>query len=271
MSFKTRQGVFIVVVIVAVAMGIRLFLIFRSRNEPWSIPQQPKVTLQADDYVVPHKLHAYDLASLRELVGKPVWIQGGYQLTYYPCNAAGKYADLNHESGLMGPIERVDVKGVIEQPAPPKLQWEKVPGSNVRVHLDINEVLAVFEKGGKNYAFPIGQKKQGDYKIFADDVLYYQDPHQLYQHWPADVWSAIDRHEPQTGMNELQVLFAIGVGALESYDSSERVLRYANGGSPLRVTFIDGKAKKIEPVTPDKMSLTLGIYDARLSIYDLSC
>lgn len=271
MSLKTRQGFFVVVLIVAVAAGIRLLLIYRSRHEPWNIPQAPKVKLQADDYVVPHKMHAYDLASLRELVGKPVWIQGGYQLTYYPCNADGKRADLNHKAGLMGPIERVEVKNVIEQPAPENLQWEKVPGSDVRVHLNIDEVLAVFEKDGKNYAFSIGQKKQGDYNIFADDVLYYQDPHQLYQHWPADVWSAIDRHEPQTGMSELQILFAIGVGALESYDGSERVLRYSNGGSPLRVTFIDGKARKIEPVTPEKMSLTLEIYDLRLSIYDLSC
>ncbi len=249
MSLKTKYRVLLVILIVTVAAGIRLLLIYRSRQEPWNVPQTPKVRLHADDYVVPRKLHAYDLASLRELVGQPVWIRGGYQLTRYPYNTAAKRADLNHEAGLMGPIERVEVKDVIEQPSPENLQWEKVPGSNVRIHVRSHEVLAVFEKDGKNYAFPIGQKNEGDYKIFADDVLYYQDPHQLYQHWPPDVWSAVDRHEAQPGMNELQVLFAIGVGALESYDSSERVLRYANGGKPLRVTFIDGKAQKIEPVS----------------------
>jgi hypothetical protein len=249
MSLKTKHRLFAAVLIVTVVAGIRLLLIYRSRQQPWNIPQTPKVRLHADDYVVPRKLYAYDLVSLRQLVGQPVWIRGGYQLTYYPCNPAGKHADLNHESGLMGPIERVEVKDVIEQPSPENLQWEKVHGSNVRIHVRSHEVLAVFEKDGKNYAFPIGQKNEGEYRIFADDLLYYQDPRQLYQHWPPDVWNAVERHEAQPGMNELQVLFAIGVGALESYDSSERVLRYPNGGKPLRVTFIDGKAQKIEPVS----------------------
>jgi len=47
-------------------------------------------------------------------------------------------------------------------------------------------------------------------------------------------------------MNELQVQFAIGVGALESYGGSQRVLRYDNGGKPLRVIFVDGKAENVQ-------------------------
>jgi len=251
MPREIHKRVQIFLFIVMFAAGIRMALIMRSRREPARLPAHaPSINLTADDYVVPRKLHAYDLTSLRQLAGKPVWIRGGYQLTYYPYNAAGKRADFNHQAGLMGPIERVEVKDVVRQSSPESMQLQTVPNSNssskTRIHRLSQELLAVFEKEGKSYAFSIGRVVDGDYQIFADDLLYYQDPHQLYQHWPPDTWSAIDRHEARTGMNELQVQFAIGVGALESYAGSERVLRYANAGKPLRVTFVDGKAQSVE-------------------------
>ncbi|HTC95220.1 MAG TPA: hypothetical protein VK699_17370 [Terriglobales bacterium] len=250
MPREIHKRVQIVLFIVMFAAGIRLALIMRSRREPARLPAHaPSIKLTADDYVVPRKLHAYDLASLRQLVGKPVWIRAGYQLTYYPYNTAGKRADFNHEAGLMGPIEQVEVKDVVQQPSPESMQWQTVPNSNsnskIRIHRLSQELLAIFEKEGKTYAFSIGRVVDGDYQILADDLLYYQDPHQLYQHWPSDTWSAIDRHEARAGMNELQVQFAIGVGTLESYGSSERVLRYANAGRPLRVVFVDGKAQSV--------------------------
>ena len=246
MSPKTTRRVQVVLLILTLVAGVRLALIYHSRHEPARLPQTPPPRLDADDYVVPHKLHAYNLASLRELSGKPVWIRGGYQMTCYPYNPASKHADFDHEAGVIGPIERIEVKDVIEQPLPKSMQWKSVPGMNLRVHVGGEELLAVFEKSGKSYAFPLGQKNGGDYQIFADEVLYYQDPHQLYQHWPRQVWDAIERHEARPGMNELQVQFAIGVGTLESYGGSERVLHYVNGDKPLRVTFLDGKAQKVE-------------------------
>jgi hypothetical protein len=247
MSRETHKRVQIVLFIVMFALGIRLALIFRNRHQPARLPPHAQpMKLGADDYVVPRKLHAYDLASLRQLVGQPVWIRGGYQITYYPYHAAAKHADFNHEAGLMGPIERVEVKDVVQQSSPESMQWQTVPGSKIRIHRPSSELLAVFEREDKSYAFSIGRVVDDDYQIFADDLLYYQDPHQLYQHWPPDLWSAIDRHEARTGMNELQVQFAIGVGALESYGGSERVLHYANAGKPLRVIFVDGKAQKVE-------------------------
>ncbi|HZR30036.1 MAG TPA: hypothetical protein VFA71_14760 [Terriglobales bacterium] len=251
MSREIHKRVQIVLFIVMFAAGIRMALILRSRRQPSRLPPHAQpMKLGADDYVVPRKLHAYDLASLRQLVGQPVWIRGGYQVTYYSYNTANKRADFNHEAGLMGPIERVEVKDVVRQSSPENMQWQTVPNasssSKIRIHRPSQELLAVFEKDRKSYAFSIGREVDGNYQIFADDILYYQDPHQLYQHWPPDTWSAIDRHEARAGMNELQVQFAIGVGALESYGGSERVLRYANAGKPLRITFVDGKAQKVE-------------------------
>jgi hypothetical protein len=241
---KRLQLALLVVILIA---GIRLGLIYRSRHQPATIGDANSPTkLNADDYVVAQRLHASDLTTLRELRGKPVWIRGGYQMTYYAYNPATKHADLNHEAGVLGPIEQIEVKDVIEQPAPGSMEWKSVPSTNIRVRAGGEELLAVFAKNGKSYVFPLGQKRGRDYQIFADDVLYYQDPHQLYQHWPPDIWKAIERHQAHPGMNELQVQFAVGVGTLESDEGGERVLHYANGGKPMRVTFLNGKAQKVE-------------------------
>lgn len=246
MTPETTRRVRAVLLILMLLAGLRLALIYRSRHEQPRIPQTQPTRLNADDYVVPRRIHAYDLASLRELSGKPVWIRGGYQITYYPYNPGSRHVDFGHEAGVLGPIEWIEVEDVIQQPLPESMQWKRIPNLNVRIHVGGQELLAVFKKNERNYAFPIGQKNASNYNIFADEVLYYQDPHQLYQHWPGEVWDAIERHEARPGMNELQVQFAIGVGTLESYDGSERVLHYVNGGKQLRVTFLDGKAQKVE-------------------------
>lgn len=247
MSSPIARRVQLALVVVVLIAGIRLALIYRSRHQsPAASKANPATKLTADDYVVPHRLHASDLVTLRELRGKPVWIRGGYQMTYYPYNPVTKRADFNHEAGVLAPIEQIEVRDVIQQPAPGSMEWKRVPGTNIRVRAGGEELLALFSKEGKSYVFPLGQRSGRDYQIFADEVLYYQDPHQLYHHWPAEIWKAIEQHEARPGMNELQVQFAIGIGTLESDDGGERVLHYVNGGKPLRVTFLNGRAQRIE-------------------------
>lgn len=87
--------------------------------------------------------------------------------------------------------------------------------------------------------------KNGDYQIYADELLYYHDPNELYKNWPPNIWQAIKRHEATPGMNELQVQFAIGIGIRQSQDGNREILRYAYGGNPVDVTFRNGKAEKI--------------------------
>jgi len=41
-------------------------------------------------------------------------------------------------------------------------------------------------------------------------MFFFEDPHQLYKHWPAETWSAIDQHQAKQGMSELQAAFALG-------------------------------------------------------------
>ena len=110
--------------------------------------------------------------------------------------------------------------------------------------------MAVFAKNGKTYAFSIGVVKGDDYHIYSDDMLFIQDPHELYKHWSKDVWDAIDKHEVQPGMNEIQANFAIGIGVPEgSGDGADKTLNYPNGGTPVSISYHNGRAEEIKAGT----------------------
>jgi len=195
-----------------------------SQTEPRELPLNP------DYYVTPKKLYPYDLKSARQLTQQPVWVKEGYRYTYYPY--VNHRSDFAHEGGLLLPIEQLQIKDVVTDIS---------PGSP-----DQRQVMAVFEKDSKAYAFPIGSVKAGEYQIYSDGMLYIQDPHDLYKHWPAEVWQAIGQHQVKPGMNELQADFAIGMGVPDrSNDPDVKTVRYPNGGQPLTITYRDGKAAEI--------------------------
>ena len=107
--------------------------------------------------------------------------------------------------------------------------------------------MAVFEKEGKTYAVPIGYETEGQYKIYSDEMFFVEDPHDLYKHWPADVWQAVDEHQPKPGMNELQVAMALGV--IQQSDSSSygnRTVHYDAGGKQWNVSFQNDKATNVQ-------------------------
>jgi hypothetical protein len=96
---------------------------------------------------------------------------------------------------------------------------------------------------------PIGAQKGDEFKFYSDDAFFNEDPHELYKHWPANIWQKIDNHEVQSGMSELQTSLAIGAGAPEAYSSGQygsRTLHYKNGGKAMAVTFENDKAVEIK-------------------------
>jgi hypothetical protein len=228
---KTTRIIQIVVLVAIVVAGINLYLTLRERRSGLTVAKQPEVALDPDYYVTPKKLHPQDLKDAKELTRQPVWVRDGYRYAYYPY--AG-YSDFEHPAGTLGPIEKLDIKDVV---------LDRTPGSPAQ-----KQVMAVFEREGKRYAFPIGVNDNGDYKIYSDDILFIQDPRELYKHWSADVWKAIDNHEVKPGMNEIQAFFAIGVGSPEGTGmSNPRIVDFPDNGHPLRVTFTNGKATEIQP------------------------
>ena len=215
--------------------GARLAYILYLRHES-RLEQAKKQAppLNPDYYVTAKKLYPYDLKSARQLTQQPVWVKVGYAYTYYPYESARHRVDFAHEAGKLLPLEKLEIQDVISSATPDS------PGEL--------QVMAVFEMNGKTYAFSIGSIKGVDYKFYSDDMLFIQDPHELYKHWPAEVWDAIDKHQVKPGMSELQTDFAVGLGIPEkSGEPGNRTVKYPNGGNPLSITYRADKAAEIKP------------------------
>jgi hypothetical protein len=226
------QWVMMVAILVS---GTRLAYILYERHESRvELEKKQPPPLNADYYVSPKKLYPYDLKSARQIMEQPAWAKVGYAYTYYAYDSGHKRVDFSQEAGKLLPIEKLQIKDVIESASP------QSPGER--------QVMAVFEKGGKDYAFSIGSIKGTDYKFYSDDMLFIQDPHELYKHWPPEIWDAIDKHQVKPGMSELQADFAIGLGIPErSGEPGNRTINYPNGGNPLSVRYSVDKAVEIKP------------------------
>jgi hypothetical protein len=242
LSPETKKKIQISLILLMVLAAVRLGVILFQRHED-DVARANKIKAQnagfsnPDYYVNPKKLHPYDVKSAKQLTQQPVWAKEGYKYTYYPYDAARKRVDFAHEAGLLLPIERLEIKDVVT---------DMPHGSGSR-----RQMMAVFQKDGQNYAVPIGFEADEQYTIYSDEMLFIEDPHQLYKHWSPDVWQAVDHHEVKPGMNELQADFAVGMGMPDSGDISyEKTVRYPNGGKPLVVIYHDGKAAEIKAGTP---------------------
>jgi hypothetical protein len=233
-EFQKKLQIFMLIAIV-LAGGRAAYIVY-VRHEAMKQESTPKqeTALKADYYVTPRKLRPYDLKSAHQLTEQPVWVKLGYQLTYYPYDRERRKTDLAHEAGTLLPLQKLAIQDVVTDVSP------QAPGTK--------QVMACFSLDGKGYAVPIGAEKGDDFKIYSDDIFFIEDPHELYKHWPAEVWNKIDAHEVDAGISELQASFAIGMGVPEgSGDYGFRTLHYPNGGKPLVITFQNDKATDIKP------------------------
>lgn len=235
-SQEAKKKIQIALALALVVAAARAAYIIYQRHEDYVAAQKQQQAKaagysNADYYVTPKKLHPYDLESARQLTQQPVWVKEGYRYTYYRYVPVVKSVDFKHDAGLLGPIERLEIKDVLAVAA---------PGGR-------KQVIATFDKDGHSYAVPIGFESDGQYKIYSDEMFYIEDPHELYKHWPADIWQAVAQHEVKPGMNELQADFAVGMGVPDAGATSEaKTVHYPNGGKPLVVTYQDGKAAEVK-------------------------
>jgi len=242
MTADTRKKIQLALLLALVVATVRAGYIFYQRHQDRLATERQKKYRDVgysnpDYYVSPKKLYPYDLKSARQLTQQPEWVKEGYRYAYYLYQAANKHVDFGHDTGTLGPIEKLQIKDVVT--ASNKVQGQPT------------QVVAVFEKDGKSYAVPIGYEQNGEYKIYSDEIFYVEDPHDLYKHWPEDVWQAVEQHQVKPGMNEMQADFAIGMGVPDAGDTSiEKTVRYPNGGKPLVVVYHEGKAAEIKPGEP---------------------
>lgn len=243
MEADWRKKLQITIIALAVLAALRVAYIFYERREPSGPAKpQPAYSLNLDDYVTPPRIQPYDLSSARkELVGKTVWVKAGNQIPYYPCSAATHQVDFRHKTGLLPPLDKLQVEDVVSQRAPATF----TPGRTAVVQ---KQVLAVVKRAGGPgpYAVAIGTSVGEDFTFNVNDLFFLADPHELYKHWPPDVWKSIDEHQAVQGMNELQVSFALGAAANAGPgDYGNRTVAYTNNGSPVEVTFEKNKAVKV--------------------------
>jgi hypothetical protein len=237
---KTWQKVGLATLLVLVVFSIRIYFLWKERHEPMvQKPQQQQRMLTDDDIVSPRKLYIDDVKSAKVLVGKTIWVQAGFELDYFPY--AGHSVNFAHKVGVLPSVQALAIKDIVLAKAPASIAS--------RIPLGDKQVYAIFELPGdtKQYATAIGSMQGTDSTYYCDDIFYYDDPHQMYKHWPADVWQAVDQHQPKPGMNELQVAMALGV--IQQSDSSNygnRTVHYDAGGKQWNVSFQHDKATNVQ-------------------------
>src|SRR5215475_8343768 len=98
-EFRKKVQIFLVIAILAAAgrAGYIVYDRYQERKEDEK-PKQEKA-MNADFYVTPKKLHAYDLKSSQDLTKQPVWVKTGYAVTYYPYDPVRHRTDFTHEVG----------------------------------------------------------------------------------------------------------------------------------------------------------------------------
>jgi hypothetical protein len=242
MTPDTRKKIQLALLAVLVLATARAGYIFYQRHQDRLAVEQQKNARNVgysnpDYYVSPKKLYPYDLKTAKQLTQQPVWVKEGYRYVYFRYDPASKHVDFGHDAGTLGPIEKMAIIDVVTAANP-------VAGQP-------KQVIAVFDKEGKRYGVPVGYETGGEYRIYSDEMFFIEDPHDLYKHWPADVWQAVEQHEVKPGMNEMQADFAIGMGVPDGGDTSyQKTVRYPNGGKPLVIVYHEGKAAEIQAGAP---------------------
>src|SRR5579859_29035 len=248
MDADLKKRLSITILLFAVLGGAEAGYLMWSRRDT-SAPKknEPTYSSNQDDYVIARKIVPYDLNSAKkELDGKAVWVKVGDVIPYYRYDAAAHSVNFSHQAGLLPSMAKLQVKDVVLARRPVALK----PGQISVVQKDI---MLVFEKPGEPglSAASIGTNTGDDYTFIVNnagvnDLFFFDDPHELYKHWPTDVWSAIDQHQVKEGMSELQAGFAAGPPEASDSDKvGDRTIEFANGGKPVTVTFEKGKAVKI--------------------------
>jgi hypothetical protein len=232
-------------VVMVVALGIRVGLIYKANHEPGPTRGGDTAERRIDqDFLVYRKKERPTTpADEKDLIGKTIWVAAGGQMDYYP--DTGKHAEYQRAVGVLPGAEPLLVQEVFEQKAP-TAEPLRIPAGQKQVLLGFT--LPKSRDPKTLYALPVGDFDQGSYTFFSDDIFYYDDPHTMYNHWPASAWQHIDKHEAAPGMTEDQVAMALGQVATPSSESvGNRSIQYDNVGHPVTVVFENGKATTVTP------------------------
>jgi hypothetical protein len=182
---KTWQKVLVPTLITLAIGGIYLFFVWMHRRSPGTTGQnETGQTMSTDDLVVMRAFFPQHFEDTERLVGTTVWMKNGYTMPYFPY--AGGRVEFGKRVGVIPSAQRLDVKKIVKAAVPAQLDDGLEHGNR--------QALAVFALPGQTglFATPIGSMEGSEEEYFCDVLFFYDDPHTIYDHWPKDVWSAID-------------------------------------------------------------------------------
>ncbi|MGH9597757.1 MAG: hypothetical protein ACRD3K_13255, partial [Edaphobacter sp.] len=212
--------------VLILAIGGEAVWLHHERSEPVTVKAPEREVIPEDDLVFLKKKRPDSLKDVKELKGATVWVSAGGQLDYYPF--VGHTVQYARSAGTLLGAEPIVIEDAVEQVAP-KAATFRIPGGD-------KQVLLVFTKPNdtKEYAAPVGYRQDGQYTFYTDEILFYDDPHELYKHWGPEIWKAVDTHQVILGMNERQVELALGqVSQSTSKSYGNRMVVFANVGKPM--------------------------------------
>lgn len=220
--------------------------IFYQRRQPLSTGKEAPPATRAvnlDYYVYPPRSYLTDFASAQKLTGTAMWVRDGYRYAHFPYDAAAHRVREVKDPPLLGPVQKITVHAVVKEPG-------RQPGK-AQVYLAFEDAAA----SPPLRAVPIGvcDRKGESCRFFVDDMFFLKDPRELYSHWSAGTWKAIERGEVKEGMTETQISFGLGYPRLlpqktTAVGEGQRVVEFQPPGRPaVVVTFgPDGYARRVE-------------------------
>jgi hypothetical protein len=207
------------------------------------VKQGEEQPLTQDDVAVVRMEFPAHFEDVKDLAGKSVWMKNGYTMPYFAY--AGGRVDFKEKLGVVPPLQKMDVKKAVEASVPKDVDDGISHGQK--------QALVVFTMPGdeKEYATPVGARDGGTEQYYDDLLFFYDDPHTIYTHWPKDVWSAVEAHQPKQGMNELQTRLAVGqkIHTDDPKTEGNRTVTYDADGKKWTVTFRNDKATEVKAGT----------------------
>jgi hypothetical protein len=237
---KTWQKILISMLITLAFCGAYLFSVWRQRQNPGVIGQNDaRQTRNMDNLVVMRAFFPMHFEDTLRLENTTVWMKNGYLMPYYPYT--GGHVQFARRVGVIPATQRLEVKNIVKQAAP--------AGEDDGISHGSRQVFAVFALpgGAALYATPIEAIQGNEEAYFCDMLFYYDDPHTIYDHWPKDVWAAIDAHQVKPGMSELETRMAIGKNLHSGGDKEgDRTVTYDQAGKHWTVTYFKNQATSIK-------------------------
>ena len=238
---KTWKIVLIPTLITLAIGGFYLYSVWKHRQEPGVVWQNdPTQALTKDDLVVLREFFPQHYEDTLRLEGTSVWMKNGYTMPYYVYTHGAPV--LATEVGLIPAGQRLDVKKIIKAAVPASVHDSVEHGSRQAF-----AVFALPDSPEKLYATPIGYMQGSQEAYYTDLLFFYDDPHVIYSHWPKDVWSAIDAHQVEPGMSELETRASIGQNMHpDGEKEGDRTITFNQNGKHWTVTYVKNQATSIK-------------------------